>query len=49
MMLLLILCMFIVGGFVLAYIIITCMVHIIRAYYDLPPLPWEFAIPINPT
>ena len=29
--------------FILTYIIITGMVHIIRIYYKLPTLPWEFA------
>ncbi len=33
----------IMGCFILAYVIITGMVHIIRIYCDLPPLPWEFA------
>lgn len=28
--------------FIVAYIIITCMVAVARYYYDLPPLPWEF-------
>ena len=30
-------------SFVLAYIIITSMVHIVRIYFKLPYLPWEFA------
>ena len=30
-------------SFVLAYVIITSMVHIVRIYFKLPYLPWEFA------
>ena len=30
-------------SFVLAYIVITGMVHIVRIYFRLPILPWEFA------
>ena len=30
-------------SFILAYIIITGMVHIVRIYFGLPSLLWEFA------
>ena len=39
----------ILGAFVVAYIIIniiiTFIVHIVRIYYNLPPLPWEWGEP----